>query len=195
MGTYLNNMPDGKAISRAEKYAQQKRCKFTLCFESTSYQDFCTEKIVDAFVADTIPIYYGDPHIGNLFNTQAFINCADYSSYEEILHRIKELDENDEEYIRVMRQPIYIKPEMVSVHYEELKMFLYNIFDQPLDAVYRRSRVYLPKAYNDMLFQVFRTKRKKCTLQTIKSKLARMLNPIYCKYKQYQRIKAQKKEI
>ncbi len=192
LGTYLNNMPDGRAITRPEKLAEQRRCKFTLCFESTSYRDFCTEKLVDAFLADTIPIYYGDPNIGKTFNTKAFINCADYASYEDILARIKELDEDDDAYMAVMREPIYTAPDLVSRHYDDLRAFLFHIFDQPIEQAYRRSRVYLPKQYDDMLYRVFREKRKR-PRRPFKTVLACTFKPLYQAYKRTQR-KAQTKK-
>lgn len=182
MGTYLNNMPDGHAIRRADKFAEQSRCKFTLCFESTAYRDFCTEKLVDAFLADTIPIYYGDPNVGKTFNTKAFINCADYASYEDILARIKELDEDDEAYLAMMREPIYNDPGCITRHYDELRTFIYHIFDQPLEDAYRRSRVYLPKHYDDMLYRVFRERRKK-PRRPFKTVLAQTFKPLYRKYR------------
>lgn len=50
-GTYLNNMPNGEAVNWLDgsKTALQRKCKFTLCFESTNHYGFVTEKIMDAF--------------------------------------------------------------------------------------------------------------------------------------------------
>ena len=55
-GSYLNNMPDGKVVSfeNESKVDFQRKCKFTLCFESTNHYGFVTEKIMDAFYADTV---------------------------------------------------------------------------------------------------------------------------------------------
>ena len=68
IGTYLNNMPHGEVINMAGKKFFQSKCKFTLCFESTKQEGFITEKIIDAFLADTIPIYYGSSDVGEIFN-------------------------------------------------------------------------------------------------------------------------------
>jgi len=40
-------------------------------------QDAMTEKIVEAFAANCIPIYWGDPSISKVFNSKAFINVLD----------------------------------------------------------------------------------------------------------------------
>ncbi len=148
-GTYLNNMPNGETVAylSEEKREFQSKCKFTLCFESTSHLDFCTEKLADAFLADTIPIYYGDPNVCQIFNSKAFINVADYDSFESAIERISELDNDDEKYLSMLREPIYAEKDLVSKHDEAFKNWLYAIFDQPLEKAYRRSRVYAPAIY------------------------------------------------
>ena len=50
----MNNI--GGAVS--DKFAFQQKHKFSIAFENTSYCGYCTEKIVEAFVAGTIPIYW-----------------------------------------------------------------------------------------------------------------------------------------
>ena len=58
----------------ADKQAFQARHKFAIAFENYSSPGYLTEKFVQAAAADAIPIYWGDPHIGKLFNPKAFIN-------------------------------------------------------------------------------------------------------------------------
>jgi len=54
--------------------------KFTIAFENDIYPGYQTEKLYDAMQADSLPIYCGDPFVGDIFNTQSFINVADYIS-------------------------------------------------------------------------------------------------------------------
>ena len=51
VGTYLNNMEDGKHVNWEDgsKIDFQRKCRFSLCFESTDEPGFITEKIVEAF--------------------------------------------------------------------------------------------------------------------------------------------------
>lgn len=152
-GTYLNNMPGGEIVNWLDgsKEAFQKKCKFTLCFESTQNYGFVTEKIMDAFYGDTIPIYYGSPTVTEIFNKDAFINVADYPSFEEAIARIIELDQDDEQYLAMLRQPILVDPEYPEKLEKALGEFVCHIFDQPLEEAYRRSRVYTPKDHDDYL--------------------------------------------
>jgi len=152
-GTYMNNMPNGEVVKflTDSKTDFQKKCKFTLCFESTKHEGFVTEKIVDAFYADTIPIYYGSNEVKNIFNEKAFINCGDYESFEDVFEVIKELDQNDEKYLEMLRQPIFVNSSFGSDMYKQLEAYLENIFEQPVEMAYRRSRVYAPAYYNKIL--------------------------------------------
>lgn len=152
-GTYLYNMDDGIRVrwDNDSKINFQKRCKFTLCFESTADYGFITEKIVDAFCADTIPVYYGSPTISEIFNKDAFINVADYDSFDDAIARIIELDHDDEQYMQMMRQPVLVDQNYPKKLYDDLEAFVCHIFDQPIEKAYRRCRVYYPKYHNDFL--------------------------------------------
>ena len=84
-------MPGGQLVDWLDgsKTELQRKCKFTLCFESTCHYGFVTEKIMDAFYADTIPVYYGSPTVTDIFNRDAFINCGDYPSFDAAIERIR----------------------------------------------------------------------------------------------------------
>ena len=161
-GSYLNNMPNGETVrwNNESKAEFQRKCKFTLCFESTAHNGFITEKITDAFFADTIPVYYGSPSVTEIFNKDAFINCADYASFDDVIEKIKELDQDDEKYLEMLRQPILVDPEYPQRVYDEMEKFVCAIFDQPLDKAYRRSRVYMPSRYNEYLVTAADRERK-----------------------------------
>lgn len=150
-GSLLNNMgPDTKLQwNNDSKTNFQKKCKFTLCFESTVHYGFITEKITDAFYSDTIPIYLGSSNINEIFNEKAFINVANYTSFDEAVEKIIELDQDDEKYLEMMRQPILVDPEYPQRLLDDLDAYVRHIFDQPKESAYRRSRVYMPKQYED----------------------------------------------
>jgi hypothetical protein len=65
-------MPNNQTVDYSDqsKTDFQRKCKFTLCFESTKNEGFITEKITDAFYADTIPIYYGSSTITDYYNLE-----------------------------------------------------------------------------------------------------------------------------
>lgn len=50
---------------------------FTICMENEQSPGYFTEKIIDCFNTGTIPIYYGDPEIGKVFNKNGIITLTD----------------------------------------------------------------------------------------------------------------------
>ncbi|MFA5997329.1 MAG: glycosyltransferase family 10 [Candidatus Paceibacterota bacterium] len=135
-GGYLNNI-GGRVNNKLEF---EMKHKFSIAFENSSRSGYTTEKIVSSLVAKTIPIYWGNPNIGNEFNTKRFINCHDYASFDEVLVKVKELDNNDELYIKMLNEPIVA----AGYNFDEVKngfdLFLKNIIDQPLHLA-RRSTI------------------------------------------------------
>ena len=90
-GTMLNNQGGVVADTQEKKLAFQRKCKFTIAFESTSLNGFVTEKILHAFAARTVPIYFGDPLIDRQINPRAFINCREFPSFDAVVERVREI--------------------------------------------------------------------------------------------------------
>lgn len=151
IGSYLNNT--GSIVKRLDgsKAAYLKTSKFTLCFESTSHGGFNTEKIVDAFCADTIPVYFGDPYIGDIFNKNAFINVADYQDFDDAIEAIKQLDQDDEKYLAMLNEPVFSDVSFAENLMAEYERFVLHIFEQSPQEAYRRSRVYYAKYYESFI--------------------------------------------
>lgn len=153
VGTYLNNMPNGETVnwSDGSKIAFLKKCKFSLCFESTSDHGFITEKIIEAFTSDTIPVYYGSSNIIEIFNPKSFINISDFESFDAAIDFILEIENNDSKYMEMIRQPIFNNPRYAEEKMAELEQFLCHIFDQPLEKAYRRGRYLLPYEHENFM--------------------------------------------
>ena len=152
-GTGRNNMPNHPLVTSLEdKLNFLRQCKFTIAFDSTALPGFATEKIMHAFAARTIPIYFGDPNIGEHFNKKAFIDVADYNfDLEKVLQRIIEIDQDDDLYLSILSEPVFKDENYIATKKEEIKNFLINIFDQDFDQAFRRSRIAGPKFHNDRL--------------------------------------------
>ena len=71
-------MPDGVTPNywQASRY-QSKDCCFDAMFhvaiENTRLDGYCTEKLMDCFATCTVPIYWGDPGIDELFDARGII--------------------------------------------------------------------------------------------------------------------------
>ncbi len=143
-GNWLNNTGEFVRFQDNSKADFQRQCKFSLCFESTANAGFNTEKIMDAFYADTIPVYYGDSNIASIFNPKAFINVADFADFEEAIEKILEIDADDDKYLEMMNQPIFNEENYISKTYRGAEEFLLHIFEQPIEEARRRSQIYWP---------------------------------------------------
>ena len=172
-GTFLNNMSGGEAVDwrNESKTDFQRQCKFTICFESTAHYGFITEKITDAFFSDTIPIYMGSGNITDIFNHDAFLNAADYPSLDDLVEKVKELDQDDEKYLQMLRQPILVDPDYPRRLDESLEKFILHIFEQPYDQAYRRCRAYYPQQHNDFLASAIEPPRGYLLKQRLKKRM------------------------
>lgn len=149
-GRYLNNI--GKPVT--DKLEFQSGYKFSIAFENSCSRGYTTEKLIDAFAAGTIPIYWGNPYVYREFNEKAFINCHQYNSFEEVIGRVKEIDRDDSLFYSIISQPIHSKIEssiMNTNGIEKLADFLYAIFDKDIRDAARREATYHQIKYEERL--------------------------------------------
>lgn len=124
-----------------DKRLFQRKYKFSIAFENDGAFGYTTEKIVQAFAAQTIPIYWGNPGISTEFNPRSFINCHDYSSFEEVMKRVIEIDNDKELFSKILREPIYLDHvDQDEIGEKQLLKFLSPIFDSSYDLAFRRPR-------------------------------------------------------
>lgn len=129
-GRFRNNI--GGAV--ADKKAFQADHKFAIAFENTSYDGYCTEKIMEAFAAGAIPIYWGDPNVTKDFNPKSFINAHDYSSFDDVVELVKQIDQDDELYLAMRNE----NPLMTKDIDNGLDKFLCDIVNQDYKSALRR---------------------------------------------------------
>lgn len=142
-GTLLHNTGDFYTRNQITKLEFQKKCKFSIAVESTVYNGFVTEKIMHAFASKTVPIYFGDPTIERQFNPKSFINCNNFSSIDDVVEFVKEIDNNDELYLSMLKEPIFSQPNYLQDIRTSFEQYLYHIFDQDFEDSFRRPRTYI----------------------------------------------------
>lgn len=96
-GPHMNNI--GYVIPRDKleyKIDFLKQYKFNMAFENASYPGYVTEKILNAFQSNTVPIYWGSDNLVHRdFNKKSFINCQDFNTFSQVIKYIKHLDSNE----------------------------------------------------------------------------------------------------
>lgn len=140
-GRFLNNI--GFPVENKMEFI--KDYKFVIAFENSSFPGYTTEKLIEPFLVDSIPIYWGNPVVGKDFNTQRFINIADISQFDTAINKIIELDNDDEKYLAMLNEPSFVNykiPEEFSCE-SFLKFFDYIIedskFKKPVATVKRKK--------------------------------------------------------
>lgn len=111
------------------EYSYQKaiaRYKFMICGENTSREDYLTEKLYNALLANTIPIYWGDPNYCKIFNPERIIYCPTCDEWSRQVHEVNKvvdrvlyLENNPDEYQKMLSQPAVIDPDALDKEYCE----------------------------------------------------------------------------
>jgi glycosyltransferase involved in cell wall biosynthesis len=124
-GRYLNNIGNNGI---EDKLKFQSQYKFSLTFENTEYLGYTSEKITNSMIANSIPIYWGNPLIEMDFNKKSFINYYDFKNENELIEYIIHLDNNREEYLNKIREPWLIGDKIRNEYSKEsIRNFLKKI--------------------------------------------------------------------
>ena len=87
--------PRGSADWRASKIDYLTSFRFTIAAENSPYPGYTTEKLVDAFLAGSVPIYWGDPLVDCDFDPRAFLDLATLGSVTRVVEAVRALDTDD----------------------------------------------------------------------------------------------------
>jgi hypothetical protein len=121
----LGSQPNGKTCSEKKELLKEEnnyydtavklysKYKFVICFENCIMPGYVTEKLVNALLLpNVVPIYYGAPDVGQIFNSKRFINLADFESIETCVEFIAKIDQDDSLFQEFCRQPcLLVSPE------------------------------------------------------------------------------------
>lgn len=148
-GRFQNNV--GGPV--ADKVAFESQHKFSIACENSSHPGYLTEKLVQAFAAGTVPVYWGDPDVETIFNPKAFVNANRFRSAEEVAAEVKRLNEDDEAYLAMLREPAFLDSAYVDKLWQSYEDFILHIVEQPYEKAFRRNRVFWGKLYREKLLR------------------------------------------
>ena len=90
---------------------------FSICIENSSNRGYHTEKVIDAFLSKTIPIYWGCPNLNELgYDPKGFIFCKNEHEIIDVVNNLKIED-------------YYSKIESINYN-AELAKYYSNIYDR-----------------------------------------------------------------
>ncbi|MBQ7561137.1 MAG: hypothetical protein IJS99_04815 [Synergistaceae bacterium] len=142
LGKYLNNV--GTVISSSCDWQElsikiKNHYKFSIACENASFDGYTSEKLLTSLQAHTVPIYWGNPYVSEEYNPEAFINVNDYNNIEDVVKRVKEIDEDDDLWAYIVSRPWQTdsQKKYSEQEYKNYQDFMTNIFSQPLDKARR----------------------------------------------------------
>ena len=120
----------------------KKKYKFTIAAENACFPGYTSEKIMTSMMANSIPIYWGNQYIDKEFNEKSFINANHYQNIDDLIARIIELDNDDEQYIEMLRQPWRTEKQILDCRnaVDKFVPSLKQIFRQDKNVAYRRPK-------------------------------------------------------
>ena len=127
-GRAFNNI--GKVVK--DKIEFLSDYKFSISMENTEGDGYVSEKIIDSFIAGTIPIYYGDYMIDEYINNKAFILIKGEKDIDKKIEYIKKIDNDYELYQAILKEKIFNTNylDIIKSSQEEKLKFLSHIFIQ-----------------------------------------------------------------
>jgi len=125
-----------------DKQAFLRDYKFTIAFENESHPGYTTEKIVEPMLANSIPIYWGDPLVGCDFDTGSFLSAHDSPSLDDLVDRVVEVDRNPSLHLQLLGRPWYPGNRVpASASVETILDQFTRIFTTPVEPIARRRSV------------------------------------------------------
>lgn len=134
-GRYMNNIggPVKDKIDFCRGY------KFNIAFENSASPGYTTEKIMEAYVAESVPIYFGNPTVATDFRPESMVRVMDEDDIERAVEEVIRLDKDDAAYLARCRERCFAVPDP-HVYEKQLENFLVHLFEQPLELARRRNR-------------------------------------------------------
>ena len=132
----------------ADKQAFLGECRFTIAFENESHPGYTTEKVAEPMLVNSLPIYQGDPLIGNDFDTRSILSYHDTppgpglspsAALDLLVDRVIALDRDPALLAETLARPWYHRNHVPRCVDADLILEKFTeIFTTPIDRVSRR---------------------------------------------------------
>ena len=109
----------GKVMDMSGKNVVWEDSMFSLCMENSTHHGYFTEKVLDAFLTRTVPVYWGCKDLDKYFDSRGFIKCE---TEDEIIEKINNLTEEDYH----SRKEYIDKNFKLAQHYADIVLRLKN---------------------------------------------------------------------
>ena len=125
-GKFMNNI--GGTVKNKTEFLSSY--KFSIAMENTEGQGYISEKILDSFLAGTIPIYYGGYMIDEFINPKSIILIRNENDMKNKIEYIKKIDNDDKLYRKIINEKLFIDDNIPRLIKNEKIKFFDHIFSQ-----------------------------------------------------------------
>lgn len=136
-GPFMNNIGYLLEKTYEAKQTFQNQHLFSMAYENEASPGYQTEKIIDAFLSNSIPIYWGNKHAAEEFNPKSFVCASDFPSEKALINHLIELSEDYSAMADMLSQPILQDPEVFKKSDQALLDFFTRIFERGPGAIQR----------------------------------------------------------
>jgi hypothetical protein len=107
----------GEHATWRDNWQYYRKYRFAIAMENKAVPGYVTEKLLNAILAGSIPIYYGDQvWVKSVFNEKAIIFVQDFNTLEECANYISMVDKTPALLKQYQNQPVFVKtPELFSI--------------------------------------------------------------------------------
>lgn len=145
-GKVLHNLDNQELSARYNKNWHQskinflKNYKFNIAFENAEAPGYITEKLVDCYMANTVPIYWGAKGDVSPYPKESMIYANDYSSLDKLIAVVKEVNENDDLYLNFLQANPFRKENFNKLpdFHSQLLSFVKTIIETKEDTLSHR---------------------------------------------------------
>lgn len=122
-GPHMNNNTFVIPRDRELKIQFYHKHAFGMAFENGSYPGYVTEKLIDAYYSNTIPLYWGSNKVQQDFNPRSFLNLNDFRISEQgydfhaFWNECTNIWDNKNRYLDILGQPAFTDNRLPDVAY------------------------------------------------------------------------------
>lgn len=145
---------------RQEKINLQRDHRFSLCIENAEFPGYTSEKLLTSFIAGSIPIYWGNPKVGDEFNAKKFINLHEESP-ENAIQKIRSLSGDTAQSLEVVREQAMTNKQHSALQKNraELHEWFNRLFYLSSSELQRRPTGAYVSGYQKMVASCYRAER------------------------------------
>ena len=108
-GGYKNNIGGAfKPQYNSKEYHHfVNQFKFIISMENSREDTYITEKLINGLLSNIIPVYWGSDKVYDYINKERFLNLENISNTNDIITRLKELQQNPNEWLKIVNNNVF----------------------------------------------------------------------------------------